>query len=440
MSEMCETKIYNLIAAADTAEAPPPLFVLINPYEINILRENKINIRGITLHQYDRWEPKYYAILDHYQSLDYAGDIYLLGRGEIHDYMLRDLKKTNIHVELDFNCLKYISKYSGEILPQSTATEPHQNEIFVQKLKTEYMTSIFYCELNTGIVGVDGYLNFHADFYKYLDTINTIYIINGNSRYTYSDFHRFIVKTPEYAQKIQYLKVDICDLYRTNPELIAYYRIEIGDRENYLDRHFHFSHTMSCITDQIIIGNDSYKYHDYGKKKQLNGWLLEHKITHIINVSTDIIEFSGGAEGATYEHYPINELKEKCNINKSNIFRAVDRLHEIIQQNRKNKVYVHCSLGMNRSPTVVLLYFIKYCRMTLYDAFKTISLRRQIFTSVDLFNTIYSVAKEMGVADISPLKMRTNYVYNFCQPHAYYFALYDSMYLEALSRAGHVVR
>lgn len=46
----------------------------------------------------------------------------------------------------------------------------------------------------------------------------------------------------------------------------------------------------------------------------------------------------------------------------------------------------------------------------------------------------------MDLADISPLKMRTNYVYNFCEPNAYYFALYDTMYLEAAAIAARDAR
>ena len=100
-------------------------------------------------------------------------------------------------------------------------------------------------------------------------------------------------------------------------------------------------------------------------------------------------------------------------------------------ENPTNRVLVHCSLGVNRSPSVVLLYFIKYRGMTLYKAYCYIAKKRRIFTNVDLFDILYEECKKLGCAS-SPLKLKTHHAHNFCEPTAYMFALYDNIILENL--------
>ena len=70
--------------------------------------------------------------------------------------------------------------------------------------------------------------------------------------------------------------------------------------------------------------------------------------------------------------------------------------------------------------------------MTLYDAYKMIAEKRRIFTSVELFDILYKEAKSMDKHVISPLKLRTNYTYCFCENTAYMFSLYDVIYLDSL--------
>ena len=90
-----------------------------------------------------------------------------------------------------------------------------------------------------------------------------------------------------------------------------------------------------------------------------------------------------------YEHYPISERETDENKSKGTLLRAAERIHELVNSNKNNKIYVHCSLGMNRSPAAVLMYYIKYRGMSLYEAYKTIILKRRIFTSAELFDILY---------------------------------------------------
>jgi hypothetical protein len=168
-----------------------------------------------------------------------------------------------------------------------------------------------------------------------------------------------------------------------------------------------------------------------------------------MNVSDDVIEPEKiPYSNIVYEYYPIDEREKDTNITKNKLLSAVDRLHELIEAN--NKVFVHCSVGMNRSPAVVLLYLIKYRRMTLFGAYNLICTKRFIYTSYELFDIIYNETISIVAAEpkksvfsfwsnlqnkvISPLKLRTNYAYNFSQNGAHMFSLYDIIEIRRLAR------
>ncbi len=451
MEEDIETKVYNLIKSTDAK------FILINKYEIDLFTINKIQIKGITFNIFD----SYSKAIDSYLNKNEA-NIYILCIDEFtkYDYDSKKLENVDIHIIGKFNSLKYLSKFTSEIIIEELDDQKqiNANNLFIETLKNNYMTSLFLCSYNTGIVGVEGYYDFHDKFYKWLPTVTNIYIINANvpaysrrihssygssssfsSRYQYTDFSKIL--NSEHKNKIKYLDVYVGKLYQTNPELIAYYRspnIFGHVTDNYLYFYYNFNRTLSKINEQIIIGTDSYKYinlsYKYNKNCN-NDWFPTNEITHIINVSNDPIDPSEiPSNSITYEHYPISESEEDNSKTKEILFKATERLHELLE-NKANIVYIHCSLGVNRSPAVVLLYFIKYHSLSLYQALKLISIKRRIFTSTKIFDIIYKEANGLNEANdnqISPLKLRTNYAINFCEPTAFYFSLYDVIYLENL--------
>ena len=418
----------------DLAEKPP-MFILINSHEIKLLIDNGIQIKGILYHHYEDWDSHHNDVFEKYKNLDYDGDIYLLGTGPIINYKMDEkLKNSNIRIEWDFNSFKYLSMYSNEFYIIERSIKPLEekqmaNQLFVETLKREYKTSLFYCQYNTCIVGVEGYLNFHERFYKYLESIDNIYLINctyGNSK-----FLRWLYES-KYKNKIKHMIVYIGELFQTNPELIAYYRIIKNNyRNNFIELYYTPYQYLNAIDDQIIIGTDTYRnIYYYKNDPNYKKWFPEDEITHIINVSDDIInQYEIPNPSIIYEHYPISENEKDQNKCKEALWKIADRIHEIVNSDKNNKIYVHCSLGMNRSPAAVIMYYMKYRGMTLYEAYKFIIMKRRIFTSIDLFDILY---KESKSTEISPLKLRTHYAFNFSQPDAYMFALYDTIYLESV--------
>lgn len=433
-----EMKVFEFIKQESEK---PRKFILINPYEIDLLKGNWIKINGIEFHHYKSWNlyDEYRGLIKKYNENKYEGDIYLLGMGPISKYVLNDLNDENVHIEINFNSLKYLSKYPTEIITKTDNNDKIQtnNELFIETLKNNYMNCLFHCNYNTGIIGIEGYHKFHDTNYKFLESVETIYIIN-NKKY-YSDFNKKILELG-YKDKIKYLEINVGELFKSNPELIAYYRIEYNtERDNYLDLYYNFDY-VATITDQISIGNDFYKRINYYKNNDcyFDSYnklvkLFPNNITHVINVSDEKISLDEMPdESIIYDYFPINESETDDNVTKIPLFCAAERIHEIISVNKNNKIYIHCAVGANRSPAVVILYLIKYCNMSLYDAYKLISKKRHIYTSISLFNIIYNESKQTNDNVISPLKIRTNYGYNVWNYSSYLFALYDVIYLEKL--------
>ena len=196
--EDVETRIYNMIQNEKNMETPlenPTLFVLINSAEINILENNCLKINNITFHYYGSYNSyENRKVIEYYRKKNYAGNIYLLGTGPLYNFEISEHKPKiesqvgQIFIESTFNSLKYISKYNNEItLMQYSKDEQQQksyikkthsnNKKFVDLLKNNYKNSLFYCPRDLGIVGVEGYSRFYNEFYKYLDTVNKIYLI-----------------------------------------------------------------------------------------------------------------------------------------------------------------------------------------------------------------------------------------------------------------------
>ena len=189
----------------------------INSAEINILENNCLKINNITFHYYGSYNSyENRKVIEYYKKKNYAGNIYLLGTGPLYNFEISEHKTKNesndgqIFIESTFNSLKYISKYNNEITLMRYSKDEEQqksyikkthsnNKKFVDLLKNNYKNSLFYCPRDLGIVGVEGYSRFYNEFYKYLDTVNKIYLINVH--YNSGDFLEFLEGSP-YKNKI----------------------------------------------------------------------------------------------------------------------------------------------------------------------------------------------------------------------------------------------
>lgn len=78
-------------------------------------------------------------------------------------------------------------------------------------------------------------------------------------------------------------------------------------------------------------------------------------------------------EGIEYRKIP---LKDDGSNDCDEIDRAVDSLHELIQQG--HRVLVHCRAGVSRSPSVVAAYLAKYEGHTLNSAMEVVKNSRRI--------------------------------------------------------------
>lgn len=427
-----EDQIHNLIVDNQTDRIRK--FVLNNPYEINILETNGIQLKSMENHYYSKWD-SYYSrrgIIKKYKEKYPAEttDVYLLGKGPIEKYELGE-ENGHVHVFLDFNTFKYIAKYPGEIIvgnDNETREIAADNQLFIETLRTKYRTSLFYCPYNTGILGIEGYKQFFDGFYKYLSTVDTIYLINTKGRYHGgSEFISWLMKSA-HADKIQYLEIDVAKLYRTHPELIAYYRVKLDHYvdNNYLDVYWKFNNFISQIEDRIYLGSDCYRWClKSDDPKHAN--MFPTEITHILNVSDDPVDLHLIPERITYEHYPIVECSTKRDSNRVGLMAAAARINELVSSGAT--VFVHCALGVNRSPAAVLMYFVKYRGMSLFDAYVAVARKRRIFTNTDLFDMLMAECNSVGG---SPLKLRTNYAGNFCSSNVALFALYDVLLLDEI--------
>lgn len=436
-----EDEVYRLIQDAN----PEDKFVLANPHEIGILRNNDITIKGVIYHVFNESDyVNYEKLSKQYNCVDTETEgksiIYVLVN-YLSEYDIKHIP-AGIKVLAGFNALKYLAAYPAEIERDGNSDEDDDGDTthnFVSLLKTEYKTSLFYCHYNTGIVGIEGYLPFYKPFHPYLDTVENIYIINmkRNQQRLWRDHYEFsnLMSDSSYNYKVRYLEVDVAQLYKAHPELIAYYRVPNDRLSCWLGTYHGFSGQYTELDDSLVLGYDFYAYSDNIKELTTLG------VTHIMNVANECVQRYNYNEikydTIQYEHYPI--VEGDIEKSKPYLYAAVDRLHELLDNptdagsTHKHRVFVHCFLGVNRSPTVIMLYLIRHRGMTLYDAYKWIAMKRRIFTNLDLFKVLYEESIEKhGSAGISPLKLKTHHANNFSEPTAYMFAFYDYLYLERL--------
>jgi len=98
--------------------------------------------------------------------------------------------------------------------------------------------------------------------------------------------------------------------------------------------------------------------------------LLELGITHILSVTNRINRING----IEYEHFVMNDM------GRTELKTVLERVYPFMElsQKTKNTLFVHCTLGQNRSPTVVISFLMKNKGLTLYQAHKMLKKQRPL--------------------------------------------------------------
>lgn len=98
--------------------------------------------------------------------------------------------------------------------------------------------------------------------------------------------------------------------------------------------------------------------------------LLALGITHILSLTDRI----NAIEGIEQEHFVMNDS------GRTELKKVMKKVHPFMKRatQRKNKLYVHCKLGQNRSATVVISFLMKIRGLTLYQAHKMLKEMRPL--------------------------------------------------------------
>jgi len=98
--------------------------------------------------------------------------------------------------------------------------------------------------------------------------------------------------------------------------------------------------------------------------------LLSIGITHILSVTSRV----NPIKGIEHEHFVMSDMgRTELNYVLEKVYPFMERA-----QQAKNKLFVHCKLGQNRSPTLVLSFLMKSKRLTLYESHKMLKEMRPV--------------------------------------------------------------
>lgn len=166
------------------------------------------------------------------------------------------------------------------------------------------------------------------------------------------------------------------------------------------------------LTPNLYVGEslDFKRYNESEMVEKLQK-LKNQGITHIINVSDRNIK--------DYEILEVQEFFEENKIEVSNIpiqeyeypgkNQAVHQVADLINEkinDPKNKVYLHCYMGQNRSITCAIMYMMKYQKRTLKEAFLQCSLMKRVFIQNEFVQILHAEASKREQKPISMFKLQ----------------------------------
>jgi len=139
-----------------------------------------------------------------------------------------------------------------------------------------------------------------------------------------------------------------------------------------VDTNHHYP--MTKITDRLFLGNDDDASDEAALKKA--------KITHVLSM----IARKWSYKRRGWINWRSKALKRKCVPMRDDGNSDVAKLLEdkglwnfiLDSQKKKKKLLVHCQMGMNRSPTIVMGFLMKHDHITFYKAWRLVKQKRVI--------------------------------------------------------------
>jgi len=146
------------------------------------------------------------------------------------------------------------------------------------------------------------------------------------------------------------------------------------DEKEYTYKHYR----MTKITDQLYLGND----HDANDETALK----EEKITHVLSMVARRWSIKPRNLFLSRSWTRSNSIKRKCvpmsDVGNTDVVKLLEEKEVLAfmeeSQKRKNKLLVHCQLGQNRSPTIVMAFLMKHEHITFYKAWRKVKQKRLI--------------------------------------------------------------
>jgi protein-tyrosine phosphatase len=127
---------------------------------------------------------------------------------------------------------------------------------------------------------------------------------------------------------------------------------------------------MSKITSNLYLGNFPGLYnHD---------WFRKHNIRIVIDLIDYGMQHNPNPQeknhAIQYYHFPLKDVSGE------NLFKYYPQIDKILTdaENRGINVYVHCVVGMSRSPSIVIAYLMKRHKKPFKEVYEYVKNRRSI--------------------------------------------------------------
>lgn len=98
-------------------------------------------------------------------------------------------------------------------------------------------------------------------------------------------------------------------------------------------------------------------------------FLLNNKITHILNATDEVENFFENDNRFTYLKLNLDDVDDEDIIS---VFETAHKFINDVEKSKKGAVLVHCFAGISRSSTLVISYLMKHYQMSFQRAWVTI--------------------------------------------------------------------